>query len=345
MNENEKIVRKPYSLPSRIVSRDEDGETVCALTYTPREDASCELLCLRNDGMQAWFVCDPHGNVAERIEREADGTISHHFEHKYDKKGNFTDEIYFDGDGRITKRFEYRYDADGNETERLHYEAEQLQSRLVYENNEQGKLRRMTEYDANGSVTMRVEWEYDERGRETKRAEFDSADHAKEVILYTYGENEDGRHWGECTVYGTNGEIENRTFEEFDVQDRPTKTTVFGADGSVLESYEHRYGDDGELSESLDFDSDGCVTARFVYERDEEGKTEKVTSFGEDGSFETTVSVYDEGEQEKIFRLTAKTVYNSDGNIVWQAKITDTCEVTLTEAQYDTFRWFSGMMV
>lgn len=345
MDENEKTVRKIYSLPSRIVSRDKDGETVSTTTYTPRVDGNCELLCVRNDGMQAWFVCDTRGNVTERVDRKADGSISHHFKRKFDEKGNFTGELCFDGEGRITKRFEYRFDANGNETERLHYEAEQLQSRLVYENNAEGKLCRMTEYGADGSAKKRVDWEYDKRGRETKRAEFDSAGHAKEVVCFAYGENEDGSRWSECTVYGANGEIENRTLEEFDADDRLTKATFFRTDGSVLEAYEHRYAADGELSESLDFDGNGRIQARFIYERDENGKTEKVTTYGVDGYFETAVSAYEEGKREKVFRLTAKTVYGPDGNMIQQSKITDTCAVTLTEAQYETFRWFSGVMV
>lgn len=346
MCENEKTVRKTYALPSRIVSRDEDGETVCTLTYTPREDASCELLCSGDDGLQVWFLCDAHGNVTERIKREADGTISHHFERKVDEQGNLTDMIYFDSDGQITMRFEHRYDADGNETERRQYDREQLQSRLVYENNAQGKLRRMTEYDHSGIVRQQVKWEYDEHGRETKRTEFDGDEHIEEVVLSAYGEGENGTRWEEYTLYGADGGIVNRTLEEYDADDRMTRITAFGADDSVLESQEYLYGADGELSEDIDRGSEGCVTARTVYERGEGGKTEKQTRFDADGNTEDiTVSIYENGIKDgenKYLRLTAQTVYDPDGNVLRQAKITDNCEAILTEAQYETLRWFCG---
>ena len=340
MGENEKTVRETYSLPSRIVSRDRDGETACALTYTLLEDGNCKLLCVRNDGMQAWFVCDTRGNVTERIDREADGTISLHFERKYDENGNFTDERHFNSDGQISTRIAYRYDWAGIETERLYYKAEQLQVRLVYENNADGKLRRMVEYDGNDSIRQQVEWEYDERGRVTKRTEFDGTEHIEEVVFSAYGEGENGTRWEEYTSYGADGGIINRTLENYDANDRMTKITVYSADGSVLESQEYLYCTDGVQPAPLDPDGDGSVKTRFVYECYENGKIEKVTTYVSDGSFETAVSVCEAGVQEKWLRLTAQTVYDPDGKVIRQAEITDTCEVTLTEAQYETFRWF-----
>lgn len=207
MDENEKTIRKTYSLPSRIVTQ-EDGDTfVRTLTYTACEDGSCELLCIQSNGIQESILCNPNGITLLQTVRQADGTVSYRLERTLDENGRVAGEICSYAHGYRTEYTEYRYDTTGNVTEKLDYDSkERLSLRTVITRDAEGKPIQHTVYDVYGEEIRILTWEYDERGRKTQQTEDDFMEMGS--ARYTYGENENGSRWECATIYGGWGDRE-----------------------------------------------------------------------------------------------------------------------------------------
>ncbi|MCH5183598.1 MAG: hypothetical protein J1E00_05405 [Oscillospiraceae bacterium] len=234
MDENEKTIRKTYSLPSRIVTQEDGDAFVRTLTYTACEDGSCELLCVQGNGIQEHIVCNPNGIALSRTRRKADGTVSYRIECILDENGRIAQERRI---AQEAHRIEHKYDTNGNETEQLCYTAyngaeEKLLSRTVMTRDTEGRSLQHTKYDAYGDEYRILTWEYDERGRKTQYTEDDFMEMCS--ARYTYGETENGSRWECTTIYDGLGEIDRRYVEEYDPCDRLTVQTFYDSDGTVI---------------------------------------------------------------------------------------------------------------
>lgn len=226
-------------------------------------------------------------------------------------------ETWYDADGRViqhlafyeTELFErsmHAYDRDGKPTEtRIYDEPGRLQTLVVYDYDDAGRLTRKTWY-RRGCEDSRVEYAYDEFGRRAWCVEY-LDDRLNSQMSCSY--NDDGSRTDCTRLYTSDGDLCDVWVDEYDAAGERVSRDAYSfdesgnmtfrqfrdADDQLLFSEESVYDEDGNRTKWQKTEA-GVVTARQENTYDADGNLIVQYIYGENDAFVShTEYTYGEG--------------------------------------------------